>query len=150
MRIHIHAVGRVKSGPFAELYEEYAKRFQWELTLHELSAPASADKTQQTDILLQSLDRKPAERVVALDERGKNLDSMAFAEKLGNWRDSGIRNAAFVIGGADGFDDRLKNRADILVSFGKLTWPHQLVRVMLVEQIYRAQQILAGHPYHRE
>lgn len=150
MRIHIHAVGRVKSGPFAELYEEYARRFQWEITLHELSAPSSADKTQQTDILLQSLDRKPAERVVALDERGKNLDSMAFAEKLGNWRDGGIRDAAFVIGGADGFDDRLKNRADILVSFGKLTWPHQLVRVMLVEQIYRAQQILAGHPYHRE
>ncbi len=150
MRIHIHAVGRVKSGPFAALYEEYARRFQWELTLHELSAPSSADKTQQTDILLKSLDQKPAERVIALDERGKNLDSMAFAAKLGDWRDGGIRDTAFVIGGADGFDERLKNRADMLVSFGKLTWPHQLVRVMLVEQIYRAQQILAGHPYHRE
>ena len=88
--------------------------------------------------------------VVALDETGKTLNSVAFAEKLKVWRDEGVRDVAFLIGGADGLDDAVRNRADLVMSFGAMTWPHLLVRGLLAEQIYRAQCILSGHPYHRE
>jgi 23S rRNA (pseudouridine1915-N3)-methyltransferase len=86
---------------------------------------------------------------VALDERGKALPSEAFAAKIGDWRDRGAGDLAFLIGGADGHGDAVRARADFLLAFGPMTWPHMLVRGMLAEQLYRAQQILAGHPYHR-
>jgi 23S rRNA (pseudouridine1915-N3)-methyltransferase len=88
--------------------------------------------------------------VIALDERGTALTSAAFAQKITKWRDSGASGLAFLIGGADGHPDSLRQRADFLLSLGPMTWPHLLVRGMLLEQLYRAQQILAGHPYHRE
>jgi 23S rRNA (pseudouridine1915-N3)-methyltransferase len=86
---------------------------------------------------------------VVLDERGKAEASAAFAARLGAWRDDGVRNVAFLIGGADGHDARVRKRADAILSFGAMTWPHLLVRAMLAEQLYRAHSILAGHPYHR-
>jgi 23S rRNA (pseudouridine1915-N3)-methyltransferase len=88
-------------------------------------------------------------RLVALDERGKALTSPAFAAALARWRDDGAGAAAFVIGGADGLDPALRDRADLVLSFGPMVWPHRLARVMLAEQIYRAATILAGGPYHR-
>lgn len=88
-------------------------------------------------------------RIVALDERGRAETSEAFAKRLGRWRDDGARTVGFVIGGADGLDDSVRKKADFVLGFGALTWPHMLVRAMLAEQIYRAQSILAGHPYHR-
>ena len=88
-------------------------------------------------------------RIVALDERGKSQTSEAFAKRLGIWRDDGVRAVAFLIGGADGLDESLRKRADMVVSFGALTWPHMLVRALLAEQLYRAHTILTGHPYHR-
>lgn len=88
-------------------------------------------------------------RVVALDERGRSEASEAFATRLGRWRDDGVRTVGFIIGGADGLDDAVRKKADLVLSFGAFTWPHMLVRAMLAEQIYRAQSILAGHPYHR-
>jgi 23S rRNA (pseudouridine1915-N3)-methyltransferase len=91
----------------------------------------------------------PGARLVALDERGRSLPSEAFAKLMGGWRDQGVGLAAFVIGGADGLDRAVTERADLLLALGPMTWPHQLVRVMLAEQIYRADSILAGHPYHR-
>ena len=87
---------------------------------------------------------------VVLDERGKALSSADFANRIGTWRDDGIRDIIFMIGGADGHHERVRNRADLLFSLGRATWPHMLVRGMIAEQLYRAQQILAGHPYHRE
>ena len=87
---------------------------------------------------------------MALDERGRQLGSRDFAQKLGAWRDQGVAEIAFVIGGADGLAESLRRRADLTLSLGQMTWPHMLARAMLVEQIYRAQQILAGHPYHRD
>ncbi|MBL6957580.1 MAG: 23S rRNA (pseudouridine(1915)-N(3))-methyltransferase RlmH, partial [Rhodospirillales bacterium] len=87
---------------------------------------------------------------VVLDETGKNLGSRAFAEKLSRWRDDGRRDAAFLIGGADGHDGAVLKAADLVLSFGSLTWPHMLVRGMLAEQLFRAQSILSGHPYHRD
>lgn len=89
-------------------------------------------------------------RCVLLDERGETMGSAAFAERLGGWRDAGVREARFMIGGADGFDDGARDAADLLLSFGRATWPHMLARAMLAEQLYRATAILARHPYHRE
>ena len=89
-------------------------------------------------------------KVIALDERGKLLSSPEFARKLGNWRDDGCRDLAILIGGADGLSPDLRSRADFTLSFGKMVWPHMLVRVMLAEQLYRAASILAGTPYHRD
>jgi 23S rRNA (pseudouridine1915-N3)-methyltransferase len=88
-------------------------------------------------------------RIVALDERGRSETSEAFASRLGRWRDDGVRTVGFLIGGADGLDEAVRKKADLVMSFGAPTWPHMLVRAMLAEQIYRAQTILAGHPYHR-
>ncbi len=88
--------------------------------------------------------------IVALDETGKHLASRAFAKQIRQWQDEGRPCAAFMIGGADGLDDSVRQRADLILSFGRATWPHLLVRGMLAEQVYRSQQILAGHPYHRD
>ena len=87
--------------------------------------------------------------LVALDERGNNVDSASFARHLGRWRDQSVANTIFVIGGADGLSPELQRKAKLRIAFGSATWPHQMVRVMLLEQIYRAATILAGHPYHR-
>jgi 23S rRNA (pseudouridine1915-N3)-methyltransferase len=87
---------------------------------------------------------------VLLDEKGEQLASAALAQKLGRWRDDGRREARFLIGGADGFDEADRGKADLLLAFGKATWPHLLARAMLAEQLYRATSILANHPYHRE
>ena len=89
-------------------------------------------------------------RHVLLDERGESLASTAFADRLGRWRDDGVRETRFLIGAADGHDEETRAEADLMIGFGKATWPHLLVRAMLAEQLYRATAILAGHPYHRE
>ena len=89
-------------------------------------------------------------RRVLLDEKGEALASTALAERLGRWRDEGVREARFELGAADGFDDADRAEADLLLSFGRATWPHLLARAMLAEQLFRATSILAGHPYHRE
>jgi 23S rRNA (pseudouridine1915-N3)-methyltransferase len=87
--------------------------------------------------------------VVTLDEHGQNIDSAAFAGHLGGWRDQAVASAIFVIGGADGLSPELQRRSKLRVAFGAATWPHQIVRVLLLEQLYRSATILAGHPYHR-
>jgi 23S rRNA (pseudouridine1915-N3)-methyltransferase len=92
----------------------------------------------------------PGAVTIILDEKGKSLGSVAFAERLGRWRDEGVREARFLIGAADGFDDAARADADLLLNFGTMTWPHLLARAMLAEQLWRAASILAGHPYHRE
>lgn len=151
MRLWLAAVGRSRAGPARDLYEEYAGRLSWPLTLREVEVkkrlPPDELKRQEAELLLAAI---PANAlVVALDERGKALDSAGFAAKIGAWRDQGASDIAFLIGGADGHGDTVRARADLLLGLGAMTWPHMLVRGMLAEQLYRAQQILAGHPYHR-
>lgn len=151
MRLTIAAVGRCKPGPLRDLYQEYAGRLTWPLALREIdikkrAAPAELTRLEG-DALLAVV--PPAAKVAVLDERGRAMDSAAFAALLGNWRDGGAGDAVFMIGGADGHAQAVRERADVLLSFGAMTWPHMLARAMLAEQIYRAQQILAGHPYHR-
>jgi 23S rRNA (pseudouridine1915-N3)-methyltransferase len=138
MRLHVIARGKIARSPEAELVERYAKRIVWPLTLTEL--PERGGSVPQP--------LAPA-REVLLDERGGQLSSEAFAALLGSWRDDGVREARFHIGAADGHGDQVRAGADLLLGFGAMTWPHLLVRAMLMEQLWRATSILAGHPYHR-
>jgi 23S rRNA (pseudouridine1915-N3)-methyltransferase len=152
VRIVIVAVGRLRRGPAQELIDTYKTRMSWPLELKEVqekrASPPAGLKAAEASLLLQALPESGP--VIALDERGDDLSSNAFAELLSLWRDNGESTCGFAIGGADGLDESVRKRATKVVRFGRQTWPHMLARVMLVEQLYRAQQILAGHPYHRE
>lgn len=151
MRITIIAVGRRKKGPEQDLFEQYKGRLPWplDLKLVEEKKPLSGDalKAREAELLLAAL--PDGASLVALDERGTSDASPKFAERVGRWRDDGVRDLAFVIGGADGLADNVRKRADFVMSLGKQTWPHQLVPALLAEQLYRAHAILTGHPYHR-
>lgn len=151
MRVHVVAVGRAKRGPEKALFDAYVERIRWPFQLHEVEEkrPLSGPelKAREADLLLGVVPDGAV--VVALDERGKAMGSEDLADRVGQWRDEGRGDLVFIIGGADGLDERVRARADLCLCFGKLTWPHMLVRVMLAEQVYRCQQILAGHPYHR-
>ncbi len=138
MRLHVIARGKIARSPEAELVARYMKRITWPVIQTELPdsggvVPAALTPTRE----------------VLLDERGKQVSSEDFAALLGRWRDDGVREARFLIGAADGHGDAARSKADLLLGFGPMTWPHLLVRAMLAEQLWRATSILAGHPYHR-
>ena len=139
MLLHIVARGRIGRGPEAELVERYFKRISWPLKLSEL--PESGGKLPP---------RSENCVTIALDEKGEQLGSLELARRLERWRDEGRREARFLIGGADGLSEGERSGADLLLAFGKATWPHLLARSMLAEQLWRATSILANHPYHRE
>ena len=158
MRVAIAAVGRMKAGPEREMVARYLDRAIGggkplaltgfdviELTESRAGSSASR-KADEAKALRAAL---PDGIVVALDERGKAIGSQAFANQIGRWRDDGRSAASFIIGGADGLDPAFVAAADLVLSFSPLTWPHQLVRIMLAEQLYRTTTILSGHPYHR-
>jgi 23S rRNA (pseudouridine1915-N3)-methyltransferase len=151
MRLTIVAVGRHKTGPLKALQEFYAERIRWPLTIREVEErrklPPAELKAREGELILGALP-KDAE-LIALDGRGKTLSSTDLANRLARWRDADA-SLAFVIGGSDGLADAVLDQARLVLSLGTMTWPHLLVRGMLLEQLYRAQQILAGHPYHRE
>lgn len=132
------ARGKIARSPEAELVERYAKRIQWPLKLTELPETGGRIPDAPTPF-----------RTVLLDEKGKNFSSEDLAAQLESWRDDGMRECRFVIGAADGHSKEERAAADLLLSFGKATWPHLLARAMLAEQLFRATSILAGHPYHR-
>jgi len=153
MRLTLAAVGRLRQGPEAELTADYLARFARTarplglppVTMSEVEA-RSGGMAEEARLLLRAV---PAGAALAvLDERGQQLTSPQFADRLAGWRDSG-RDVAFLIGGADGLDPGLRDRADLAISFGRMVWPHMLARVMLAEQLYRAATILGGGPYHR-
>jgi 23S rRNA (pseudouridine1915-N3)-methyltransferase len=159
MRLVVVAIGRLKQGPERELADRYRERFDdigrklgfRGLDVHEIPESRARDSgTRISDEAAAILALIPDKSVlVALDEQGKNIDSAAFAGHLGRWRDESVASTIFIIGGADGLSPELRRKARLSVAFGAATWPHQIVRVMLLEQIYRAATILAGHPYHR-
>ena len=138
MLLHVIARGKIARTPEAELVARYEKRIAWQVRLTEL--PESGGRVPEP--------QAPC-RTVLLDEKGKDLTSEEFARLLEQWRDGGIRECRFVIGAADGHSDEERREADLLLAFGKATWPHLLARAMLLEQLFRATSILAGHPYHR-
>ena len=139
MLLHIVARGRIGRSPEAELVDRYLKRIAWPTRVSELPDRGGREP-----------DRPAQGRRILLDEKGEILGSTAFAERLGRWRDDGVREARFLIGAADGFGDAERGEADMLLSFGRATWPHLLARAMLADQLFRATSILATHPYHRE
>jgi 23S rRNA (pseudouridine1915-N3)-methyltransferase len=159
MRISLFAVGRLKNGPERELAERYLDRFAkagpaiglelGKITeINESRAGNAETRKREEAAHLEKLLVDGA-LLILLDERGKALDSPAFAEVVGGIRDAGKRELIIAIGGPDGLDPALGPHATHMLSFGKMTWPHQMVRVMLAEQLYRAVTILSGHPYHR-
>jgi 23S rRNA (pseudouridine1915-N3)-methyltransferase len=151
MKIDVIAVGRLKKGPYYELCQEYQKRTRWSVTLHEIESKyTEAAHIQGDEARKIKVHLKDDAFVIVLDERGDGLRSLDFAKTLEKLQNNNENYIQFIIGGADGLTDEVRNRANLLLSFGQQTWPHMLARVMLLEQIYRAQQILAGHPYHRE
>ena len=139
MLLHIVARGRIGRCPEAELVDRYLKRVSWPTKVSELP-----------DVGGRMPELAPGTRLVALDETGRDLPSRELAAILGRWRDDGVRETRFLIGAADGFENADRAAADLLVSFGRATWPHMLARAMLAEQLWRATSILANHPYHRE
>jgi 23S rRNA (pseudouridine1915-N3)-methyltransferase len=151
VKLTIACIGRAGRGPERDLYEHYAGRIRWPLDLRELEEKKKLPPAQlierEGDLLLAAAPDKAV--LVALDRRGKVLDSAAFARQLERWRDDSVADVAFLIGGAEGHGGKILQRARLVLSFGAMTWPHLLARAMLAEQIYRAQQLLAGHPYHR-
>ena len=155
MRVHIIAVGRLRAGPEKNLVDDYLTRFDrtgrglglGPVQVIEVEDRRGGGMAAEADLIRRAL---PAGAILAvLDERGTLETSPAFAKRLGKWRDQGRGDLALVIGGADGIDPTLRQEADFALSFGKMVWPHMLVRVMLAEQLYRATSILAGAPYHR-
>ena len=151
MKLQISAIGRSKNGPERDLFEIYSKRLPWPLELREIDDRKTANLPNGTDreaqALLDSL--QPNAFVITLDEKGKDLTSMELSKRLSDWTAQGYNPISFLIGGARGHGVAVKERADFVLSIGKMTWPHMLVRAMLAEQLYRAWSIDAGHPYHR-
>lgn len=159
MRLLVIAVGRLKQGPERDLAERYRDRFDdigrklgfRGLDLHEIPESRARDAptrlSEEAAAMAALIPDKAS--IVALDERGDNLDSAGFARQLAAWRDQSVAQTILLIGGADGLSPELRRKAKLRLAFGAATWPHQMVRVMLLEQLYRAATILAGHPYHR-
>jgi len=152
------AVGRLKSGPERELVERYRQRIEGMgrglglagLDIVELpESRARRDDDRRAEEASALLAKAGASVLVIFDERGKSFTSEAFAERIRRWRDEGRASLACIVGGPDGLDPGIRRRADLVVSFGALTMPHQIVRALVAEQIYRALTIIAGHPYHR-
>jgi 23S rRNA (pseudouridine1915-N3)-methyltransferase len=160
MRLIIVAIGRLKQGPERDLIERYRKRLDDAgrklgfrgLEIVEIAESRARDASvrmaEEAAAISAAIPEKSV--VVLLDERGENIGSVDIADRLGRWRDRSIASTIFVIGGADGLSPDLRSNKECLrIAFGAATWPHQLVRIMLLEQLYRAATILAGHPYHR-
>ncbi len=151
MRVTIVAVGRQRAGPLRDLERHFAERITFPLVIREVEerrklSPAEL-KAREAKLLLDAVPKGSV--LVALDGRGTQLASADFAKRLDGWRQSNAE-LAFIVGGAEGLHESVIKTASFALSLGAMTWPHLLARGMLLEQIYRAQQILAGHPYHRE
>ena len=151
MKIDILCMGRLKRGPQQDLVQDYLRRLTWPVTIHEY-------ESKKTDAVLRQMDEDarirnwlmPQASLWVMDERGQSITSTDLANRIGTLQQDGKPHLQIVIGGADGLLPPLRDQANLLLSFGRMTWPHQLVRVMVVEQLYRSQQILANHPYHRD
>lgn len=155
MRVHLCVAGRLRTGPERDLVDDYLTRFDrtgralglGPAITHEVEDRKGGGMEAEAELLARAV--PSGALLVVLDERGRVQSSPEFADQLAGWRDAGRHDVAFVIGGADGIAPILRDRADFALSFGRMVWPHMLVRVMLAEQLYRAASILSGGPYHR-
>ncbi|MDI6027907.1 23S rRNA (pseudouridine(1915)-N(3))-methyltransferase RlmH [Corticibacterium sp. UT-5YL-CI-8] len=159
MKVAVHVVGRMKAGPEKELADRYFDRFAKSaaslgfdfggITETVESRARDLDERRREEAGKLRAAMAPGSALILLDERGKNISSQTFADRIAAIRDGGQKSLMLAIGGPDGHDESLRSEASLLVSFGAATWPHQMVRIMLGEQLYRAATILSGHPYHR-
>ena len=159
MRFTLSCIGKMKAGADKELFDRYLDRARktgrglgiTDVTLSELpesrAQRAEDRKAEEAKALLQAM--SSGARLIVLDENGRNLTSPAFSQKLETWKNEGIPEAVFAIGGADGHGQEVLARADLKLALGAMTWPHQIARILLAEQIYRSMTIQSGHPYHR-
>ena len=155
MKVTICAIGRLRAGPELDLIKDYLQRFDrtgrnlglGPAQIIELEDKKGGGPTAEAALLERAIPK--GAKICAMDERGKLMTSPEFADMMGNWRDKGTSDLAFIIGGADGLSKQLRAQADTSLSFGKMVWPHMLARVMLCEQLYRAASIQSGSPYHR-
>jgi 23S rRNA (pseudouridine1915-N3)-methyltransferase len=152
IRFRLLAIGKLRSGPLKELQALYAGRIVPPPVIVELEErrrlPTAVLKAREAELILGAL--PTGNPLVALDERGSAWSSRTLADRIAGWRDQGSAELVFAVGGADGLASAVLDRAHATMSLGPMTWPHLLVRGMLLEQLYRVQQILAGHPYHRD
>lgn len=151
MKILIAAIGKAKASPERDLYLSYTKRIPWKIECRECDIKledSNQRKRKEAEHLLAVC--KGFDCIIALDESGKTLSSREFATQIKQWQGKGNSSLAFVIGGSDGLHESVLKKANLIWSFGRVTWPHMLVRGMLAEQLYRAHSIIAGHPYHRD
>jgi 23S rRNA (pseudouridine1915-N3)-methyltransferase len=145
MHITLAAIGKLKDPALKSLSDEYQKRLEWKLAVYEFDAKPSPD--QEAPLLVNAMPSSAF--LIILDEKGESLKSEDFALCLQTIQLHHQGKAGFMIGGASGLSEDVKRKAHKSIAFGRMTWPHLFVRVMLMEQLYRAQQILKGHPYHR-
>ena len=152
MQYTIVAIGKMRPSVERDLLNNFSERIRPKPSVIELEEKRNLSsnelKAREGELLISAL--PGGAKVIALDEKGKSLSSRELATLLGSWGDEGVRETAFVIGGADGLDASVRKKADLTISLGAMTWPHMMVRGMVAEQIYRAQSILSGHPYHRD
>ncbi len=153
MKYAILAIGKLPpTTPEATLIADYARRLRGRLDIREFAEkrglPPDRQKESESALLVAAIPDDA--KVVVLDERGDALSSRELAGRVRAWQDQGAARVCFLVGGADGHAAALKKRADLILSFGRLTMPHLLARVVLAEQIYRLQTILDNHPYHRD
>jgi 23S rRNA (pseudouridine1915-N3)-methyltransferase len=147
MKYKLLALGSLKGGPEKQLFEHYVKRITLDFSVHELIPKKHYTKEDEGSLILSHLSF--TDYVIALDEKGKDISTRSFFEILEN-RSLQFKGCVFIIGGADGLSKTVTERCHMLISFGKMTWPHMLVRALLAEQLYRCQQIKNNHPYHRD
>lgn len=155
LSVHIIACGRLRKGPELDLISDYLDRYEktgrglglGSVSVIEVEDKRGSGMAAEAELLRKSIPKGAVTMI--MDERGKVLSSIEFSGKLSGWRDAGVQDLAILIGGADGLDPSLRAEADFALSFGKMVWPHMLVRVMLSEQLYRAASILGNAPYHR-
>lgn len=154
MKISIISIGKFENSPHKQVYETYIKRLKWKVELKELDLKNSQNfsvpkiKEGEGALILKAL--KPSSKLIVLDEEGKQFSSVAFAKMISDFAVAGDSDLSFVIGGSDGLSEEVLQKSNLKISFGKMTFPHLMVRAILAEQLYRAQSIIAGHPYHRE
>lgn len=151
MKVSIIAIGRKKKDPTTEIFNDYKKRLPWDITLKEIeekkNLPDDIKKDKEAGLLLSAVDKNSV--IISLDGTGKQFSSEEFAAKISDFQNDGYSNISFLIGGASGHGKEVNKRAKLVMSLGKMTWPHAMVRAMLMEQIYRAHTIIQRHPYHK-
>ena len=152
MRITILAVGKIRHSIFSQLYEHYASRLRWEVILHEIEPLSQKNPHQRRkDEAIRLLALVPDNaQIVTLDESGKVISSRELASWMGRQIEEGIKDICLIIGGAQGLESNILLKSHLIIALGRATWPHLLVRGMIAEQLYRIQQILSGHPYHKD